>query len=239
MRMRQAILRGLCVVTLLPMGVSCVSYGAYSGLQDELERTQAANRHLVDQYNRAVLDGKINKGGTTIDGIDPQTYQDLQARFAELSRNYEQLKNEQVRIDEGEVNKIDGAEYEDGGIRLGAGLLFNSGESKLKSTQLAPLDGVADLLQREHPGEMILVEGHTDTDPLKSTLGTYRFNLNLGYQRAYNVFQYLLKKHGFPESRFRIESYGFTKPLDPSTANTKEGKRKNRRVVIRVAGKQY
>ncbi len=48
--------------------------------------------------------------------------------------------------------------------------------------------------------------------------------------------EYLAEKHGIPESQFRIETYGFTKPVDPSIVDSAEGKRMNRRVVFRLSG---
>jgi len=236
--MRDFVLRALSLAAFLPLTVGCVSYSAYKGVQAELERTRDANRHLVDQYNRAVLEGKRAREGQgmTIAGVDPEAYRDLQARFAALQDQMRGARATDVAIDKADVDAIDGAEYEEGGIRLGEELLFNSGEAKLKSSQLPVLDQIADLLERRYAGQSIIVEGHTDNVPLVKTLGLFQYNVNLGYQRAYHVFQYLQSKHGIPENQFRLESFGFTKPVDPATADSDTGRRTNRRVVIRLSG---
>ena len=52
--------------------------------------------------------------------------------------------------------------------------------------------------------------------------------------RASNVFKYLSKRHGLPESRFQVMSYGMARPLNPDLANTQQGQRENRRVVFRL-----
>ncbi len=234
--MRRAVLLGLVVVLTASLGVGCVSYGAYKGLQDELERTKSANQGLVDQFNRAVLARKAQ--GVT-GGIDPARYEDLQARFAKLQGELAAERERGMEFDREDIEAIEGASEEQGGIALRDSLLFNSGEAKLKAGQLPVLDQIADLLQRSYKGQMILIEGHTDNDPLKNTKGLYEFNLNLGYQRAYHVFRYLAEKHRIPDSQFRIETYGFTKPVDPSIADTPEGKRMNRRVVFRLGGHKF
>ncbi len=236
--MRRSVFRGLVVVMTAPLCVGCVSYGAYTGMQDELERTKSANRHLVDQYNRAVLEAKLAKEAQGVaGGVDPARYQDLQADFVRLQGELAAERQRTQSFDAEDIKGIPGAvEEPGGGIALGANLLFNSGEAALKATQLPALDQVADLLQRKYRGQTIVVEGHTDNEPLKNTKRLYHFNLNLGYQRAYHVFRYLAEKHGLTESKFRIETYGFTKPVDPTNADTPEGKRMNRRVVFRLAG---
>ena len=78
------------------------------------------------------------------------------------------------------------------------------------------------------------IEGHTDNEPLKSTRQLFEYNIVLGYERASNVFRYLIKKHGLPEKRFQVTSYGMSKPLNPANASTSQGRSENRRVVFRL-----
>jgi flagellar motor protein MotB len=82
---------------------------------------------------------------------------------------------------------------------------------------------------------MVIIEGHTDNKPLDRTKKLYEVNMNLGYARARAVFNYVLD-HSLPEDRMILYSYSFNKPLDPATASTDEGRRANRRVVIRRGG---
>ena len=237
--MRRSVLRGLFVVLVAPLCLGCVSYGAYQGVQDELERTKAANRHLVDQYNRAVLDAKLAREGQNDTGVDLSVLAEERAKNAALLEELERERADGAKFDPGDIAAIpDAVPTPSGGFSLSANLLFNSGESALKATQLPVLDQVADMLQTKYRGQSVVLEGHTDSDPLNKTQKLYHYNLNLGYQRAYHVFKYLREKHGLPENQFRLETYGSNAPLDESTAATKAGKAQNRRVVFRLAAKR-
>ena len=97
------------------------------------------------------------------------------------------------------------------------------------------LDQVVSLLRTEYPGEMVIIEGHTDNQPLDRTKKLYEQNMNLGYARARAVFKYFLD-HGLSEDRMILSAFSFNKPLDLATASTDEGRRANRRVVIRRGG---
>jgi len=185
--------------------------GSYEKLKGELHQAERANEQLIDQYNRL-----------------------QQRRNAQKSA---------VAISQGDIAGIDGAEVEDGGLSLGAEFLFNSGESRLKSEQLPVLDEIATMLKTKYSGQKIIVEGHTDNEPGKKpgepTGGLSEYNLRLGFDRASNVFKYLNLKHGIPRDRIAIFSYGTSKPLNPETGHTPQGRQKNRRVVFRLSAHHY
>ncbi|MEI7803078.1 MAG: OmpA family protein [Bacteroidota bacterium] len=67
------------------------------------------------------------------------------------------------------------------------------------------------------------IAGHTDN------VGTSEFNMQLSKARAESVREYLISR-GLKASRFIIEYYGETKPID--TNDTEEGRQKNRRVEM-------
>ena len=144
-----------------------------------------------------------------------------------------------VAISPGDIAGIEGAEVEDGGLSLGAGFLFNSGEAGLKSEQLPVLDEVAKMLKTKYSGQKIIVEGHTDNEPLEQVTGASEYNLKLGFERATNVFKYLNLKHGISQERVALFSYGTSKPLRPETGHSPEGRKKNRRVVFRLSAHHY
>ena len=180
------------------------------------------------------------------------SYEKLKVQLYQAERENEQLidqynrlqqnRNAQrsvVAISQGDIAGIDGAEVEDGGLSLGAEFLFNSGDSKLKSEEVPVLDEVAKMLKTKYSGQKIIVEGHTDNDPGKETNKDRQYNLKLGFDRASNVFKYLNLKHGIPQDRVAILSYGMSKPLNPETGHTPEGRKKNRRVVFRLSAHHY
>lgn len=77
---------------------------------------------------------------------------------------------------------------------------------------------------KEHPGEGIIVEGHTDS------VGGREFNLNLSLRRAQSVKNFLVS-NGARASLISIDGYGYSRPV--ASNNTPEGRQKNRRVEVR------
>jgi outer membrane protein OmpA-like peptidoglycan-associated protein len=57
-------------------------------------------------------------------------------------------------------------------------------------------------------------------------------NDKLGLERADAVKRYLYEEHQIPLHKMNIISFGEKKPVAPN--NTRDGRAKNRRVVIRV-----
>lgn len=80
-------------------------------------------------------------------------------------------------------------------------------------------------LMKKYPGMEISCMGHTDS------IGVSNYNLKLSELRAQAVCTFL-KNHGIATSRFRASGSGATQPV--SDNETSEGRRKNRRVEVRV-----
>jgi chemotaxis protein MotB len=220
-------------VLAVPFLCGCVSYEEYKSLQDDLSRSKRNTDDIITQYQRDLLHRR-------------KSQQENSSRNQALRDEVMALKNQLLldnKKDEPEATgsrsfeKEDlptGAKIESGGLSLGSGLLFQPGQASLKKHQLASLDQVGKLLKGKYSTYEILIEGHTDNQPLKSTRELFEYNLILGYERASNVFKYLSKRHGLPESRFQVMSYGMARPLNPDMANTQQGQRENRRVVFRL-----
>ena len=75
--------------------------------------------------------------------------------------------------------------------------------------------------------EVIIATGHTDA------IGSDAYNMKLSKRRAASVKAYLVKK-GVPAKKIYIEGKGKSQPV--ASNKTKEGRAKNRRVVIEVVG---
>jgi outer membrane protein OmpA-like peptidoglycan-associated protein len=103
---------------------------------------------------------------------------------------------------------------------------FKLGKAELPDDAKARLDEVANQLKANPNGAYIEVEGYTDST------GPKDFNDKLGLERAEAVKRYLYEEHQIPLHRINVISYGPEKPVAPNT--TKEGRAKNRRVVIKV-----
>ena len=77
---------------------------------------------------------------------------------------------------------------------------------------------------KDHPGEGIIVEGHTDS------VGGREFNMNLSLRRAQSVKNFLVS-NGARASLITIDGYGYSRPV--ASNNTPEGRQQNRRVEVR------
>ena len=111
-------------------------------------------------------------------------------------------------------------------IVVESGLLYASGKADLTPAGMKVLDKVAKVLNSRFPTQMIRVEGHTDTDPIRKTKNLYKSNWDLGAKRACEVVEHLQAK-GVSPQRIYAASFGQYDPISGQ-------KSKNRRVEIVV-----
>ncbi len=103
---------------------------------------------------------------------------------------------------------------------------FKFAKAVLPDEAKARLDEVVQQLKSNPNGAYIEVEGYTDN------IGSKDYNEKLGLERAESVKRYLYQEHQIPLHRISVISYGSDNPVAPN--KTKEGRAKNRRVVIKV-----
>ncbi|HTY43027.1 MAG TPA: OmpA family protein [Thermoanaerobaculia bacterium] len=87
------------------------------------------------------------------------------------------------------------------------------------------LNAFAERLKSENRNVYLEIQGHTDST------GSEAYNMKLGSERAEAVRRYL-NKQGVALNRMSTISYGSSEPVESN--KTKEGRSKNRRVVIIV-----
>lgn len=104
------------------------------------------------------------------------------------------------------------------------GVNFATNSDQLTEDSRPILDTVADGL-RKHPRLRVEVQGHTDST------GAPKYNLSLSQRRAESVRDYLVSRQ-VPAQQLVAKGYGQTQPVASNT--TKEGKARNRRVVMLV-----
>jgi outer membrane protein OmpA-like peptidoglycan-associated protein len=109
-------------------------------------------------------------------------------------------------------------------VNLPEGVTFDVGSYSLKPQFRATLDKVAESL-KQYPDSLIDVYGHTDST------GSDAFNQTLSENRARTVASYL-SMQGVSAARIRSQGYGETMPVADNA--TEEGRRKNRRVEIKI-----
>lgn len=103
---------------------------------------------------------------------------------------------------------------------------FGFNKSDLSTEAKAALDAFAEKVKAENKNVFIEVQGHTDS------IGSEKYNLELGQARADAVVRYLNMQHGLPLHRMNAISYGEYKPVADN--KTSDGRAKNRRVTLVV-----
>lgn len=103
---------------------------------------------------------------------------------------------------------------------------FKFGKAALPDQAIARLDEIVTQLKANPNGAYIEVAGYTDSR------GSKEYNQRLGLERAESVRRYLYEKYQIPLHKINVISYGAEDPVAPN--NTRDGRAKNRRVVVRV-----
>ena len=108
-------------------------------------------------------------------------------------------------------------------------VLFRFNHSDLTSEEKQKLDDLAQsVASMKH--YVLEVQGYTDKT------GTKDYNLELSRRRADSVVRYLTEVHNVPLVKIHMLGYGPDKPAQPN--NTREGRKENRRVEVRILAPQ-
>lgn len=113
------------------------------------------------------------------------------------------------------------------------GCLFISGSDELTSQGKTILDQVSELIKQKYPDREILVQGHTDNDPIQYS--TWKSNWELGSARSLAVLHYLVGEKNVDPSKISASTCGEFRPVADNS--TKENKAQNRRSIILVLPK--
>jgi len=119
-------------------------------------------------------------------------------------------------------------------ISITANLLFASGSAEIEKDSLPVLDKIGNILLAV-PGNNIRIEGHTDNDPIKTSL--YPSNWELSSARATNVLRRLVDTAGIKPNVISSVGYGEFRPKVPNTSEV--NKAANRRVDIVIIKSVY
>ena len=111
-------------------------------------------------------------------------------------------------------------------------LLFDSAEADLKEKAVQILSAMSELFKyKEISSRKIIVEGHTDSIPMRSDRFPSNWDLSSG--RAASVVRFL-RDQGLNQQRFESIGYADTHPIVEKSAASE-----NRRVVIVVSPNSY
>ncbi len=114
-------------------------------------------------------------------------------------------------------------------------VLFDSGQAVLKQSSSQTLLKVGRVLVEEVPDKKILIEGHTDSDPIKHS--GYRSNWELSTARATEVLHFFIEQASINPERFVVSGFGEYKSVASNA--TSGGKAQNRRVEIVISNDDY
>lgn len=128
-------------------------------------------------------------------------------------------RNQDMQLEPIEVARIE----PDAKINLN-NIFFDFDMATLKPESFPELNRIVTLMN-EKPTLEVEISGHTDAT------GTEAYNLGLSERRAKSVVSYLTQK-GVPADKIKTTFFGESKPIESN--ETKEGRRKNRRVEFKI-----
>lgn len=108
-------------------------------------------------------------------------------------------------------------------------VLFDSGSASLRPAAKHALDQSAGTIKSDIPDAQVVVQGHTDNQPISRTKNQWKSNEELSMARATAVANHL-KKAGVKPGNVTAQGFGPSKPIADN--KTKEGRALNRRVEI-------
>lgn len=229
------ILFSLISISSVALLGGCVSLEEYDRVVKHLENEQAAV--AATSAENARVNGELGKARNE--------NKSLRSQIEEMK-----LVDKGSVIDEGElyakIAEMWGGKQGDGfewiknggavGVRMDdSGVLFKSGSWELTEGTKSTLKKLAGMMKDKlssSAGVVVRIDGHTDSDPLKSLLNKgIKDNVHLSTMRAMAVREFLSGKEcGLPIDRIFVAGFGEYWPVEPGK-DTKS-KQRNRRVEI-------
>ncbi|MEO0205737.1 MAG: carboxypeptidase regulatory-like domain-containing protein [candidate division WOR-3 bacterium] len=105
------------------------------------------------------------------------------------------------------------------------GIYFDFNSAVIKPESYPVLDDAAKVLIAK-PKMRVEIGGHTDS------IGSDSYNMQLSYQRANSVKDYLVRYHNIDPSRLDVRGYGESQPIADN--RTKSGRDQNRRIEFKI-----
>jgi outer membrane protein OmpA-like peptidoglycan-associated protein len=191
-----------------------------------------ASRGYVDQQINDALNAEINLVRTDMETGFDEIRQEMETYSDEMNTLKSEVRENRELVEEALKRARDGEKVEGDGTLLyevvisDESLPFAFDRSELSPEAMKQLDIFANVLIEENDDVFIEIQGHTDN------IGSEKYNLELGRERAQAVLSYLHELHGFPLHRMDTYSYGESKPAAEN--DTAENRAKNRRVMLMV-----
>ncbi len=240
--------RSLLIAPLALLLVACATSPTEdSALQDALERHSqlSSNRQVQSTAPDALFDAQqaLARAAQVEDGAsrDHQLYlaeqhmniAETTARRKQLERNIQAMakQTDELRLRARE-RELEAAKSELAALKAeqtARGLLvtlndvfFDTDQASLHPGAASKMEQLAEFM-RKHPGQRVIVEGHTDSR------GPEEYNQRLSERRAEAVRD-ALERRGVDVGRITTRGYGETRPI--ASNRTSGGRQLNRRVEI-------
>ncbi|WP_061233073.1 OmpA family protein [Leptospira noguchii] len=220
-------------------------------LIDENERQSKKFRDLIDNLKEDLEKERANCQNKTeaLQKEYEKKISDLEGRILILNDEISKLKhlseNQKKELDRlsDQANELESKltdEIKKGQIRLKRfhnrlviniddKISFDSGSADLKKQIFPALDKIKEILGN-YPGNLIIIEGHTDNIPIRTK--KFSDNWQLSGERALSVLHYFLESKILDPRNFSLAGYGEFQPIVSN--DTPENRALNRRVDIVV-----
>ena len=175
--------------------------------------------------------------------VDPSEYEKMKKSATQMFGGEYKIPHEALLTNIHEVLKKENLQdqvvinQDDKGIEVtfrGA-LFFESGSASLKNQASELLSKLIPILKTNAQGYSLVIEGHTDDNPMKNS--TFPSNWELSSFRSASVLR-LLEDRGFEKSKLKAVGWADTRPIvpnrDPAGAPILENQGQNRRVVLKI-----
>jgi chemotaxis protein MotB len=196
-----------------------------SALESQIQAAQAENDKLQGQISS--LESNLNMKSDEIMKLSEQIKQgnqQIEALKSAIRETFSTYNANDIQVEE-----RNGKLY----ITMANKILFDPGQAKLAKASDSLLMKFAQVINR-NPNLSLLVEGHTDNDPVKIHKSQYPDNWSLSVARSLAVVR-SLEKAGVDPKRLTASGKGETQPIADNA--TDEGKEKNRRTEFIVMPK--
>ena len=120
-----------------------------------------------------------------------------------------------------------------GVLKFTSDLLFDPGSDVVKAKSLEAIKSLSGIMNSSGAEKFdIIIAGHTDDQPIKSSLKRHPTNWHLSAHRAIAVLN-TLTKNGLLAKRMSVRGFGEFRPAVPNKPN-QGGNKENRRVEIYI-----
>ncbi|AKH77221.1 OmpA family protein [Leptospira interrogans] len=203
--------------------------GLKENLERERENCQKKTEALQKEYERKISDLEsrilvLNDEISKLKHLSENQKKELD-RLSDQANELEnkltdEIKKGQIRLKRFHDRLV---------INIDDKISFDSGSADLKKQILPALDKIKEILGN-YPGNLIIIEGHTDNVPIRTK--KFSDNWQLSGERALSVLHYFLESKILDPRNFSLAGYGEFQPIVSN--DTPENRALNRRVDIVV-----